>query len=122
MIPTTLYPVIVPALERNLTERETIMTFTQHVIRSNEAAAKAVVDAGILDVLVDVVSNDFEGWDSEAIAEGTRVLAALAEYHAILPLLNQSDIAYCWRYYIPGLRPLEIEELEVDGEQDLVIF
>ena len=102
---------------RNLSGRETIMTFTLHVVRSNQTAAKAVVDGGLLEVLVDVVSHGFEGWDSDAIEGATQVLNVLANYPAVLHLIRQHDIASSWPYYIPGLRPSVMEEAEMEEEQ-----
>jgi hypothetical protein len=105
---------------RNLSGRETIMTFTLHVVRFNETAARAVVDAGLLEVLADVVVHGFEGWDSDAVATATRVLAALTEYSAILSLLQQRNVA--WPYHIPGLRPWVMAKVEAEGEQVLYVF
>jgi len=104
---------------RNLSGRETIMTFTLHVIRSDETAARAVIDGGLLEVLVDVVYHSFKGWDSDAIARGTEVITTLAGYPSILDLLKQDDIAHCWPHQIPGLRIIEDIETE---EQDLLIL
>jgi len=104
---------------RNLSGRETIMTFTLHVVRSDETAAQAVIDGGLLEVLVDVVSHSFKGWDSDAITRATEVITTLAGYPPILDLLKQDDIAHCWPHRIPGLRTMEDIETE---EQDLLIL
>lgn len=99
------------------------MRFTLQVVRSNETAARAVLNGGLLEVLVDVVSHGFNGWDSEAISKATEVLAALAEYPSILPLLKRDDIAWSWPYSVPGLRPSVMEEMEIEeGQVSLFYF
>jgi len=97
------------------------MTFTLHIVQSNPVAARAVVDGGLLEVLVDVVSHGFPGWDLDAISKATDVLSVLANYPTILPLLRQDDIASCWPRQIPGLRPSFVEK-DIEEEQDLLIY
>jgi len=107
---------------RNLSGRGTIMSFTLHIVQSNPVAARAVVDAGLLEVLVDVASHGFPGWDLDAISKSTDVLAALAAYPSILPLLRQDDIASCWPRQIPGLRRSSMEVMDIEEEEDLLIY